>query len=369
MDPARGSMLDELTRVLREMHGVTVPRESWRLDRVPEHLRITFRVLDAGGGVLAVGKDLGSLRQRLAGRTRQAVAAAAPELERSGLTAWAPLTTLPRQVRREVGGHMVTGYPALVDARTSVDVRVLSTPAEQQAAMWAGTRRLLLLNVQSPVRQVRRTLGPREHLVLSQGPHGSEDALFEDCLSSAADAVLASAGGPAWDAAGFGALLASASAHLTGALVEVVAAVVEVLHAATDVRSRLASLTSPVVASSVADVRTQLASLVYPGFVTATGASRLGDIARYLRAASRRLETLPQQPTRDQDWMARVHDVQGAYQELLSSLPGATPVPDAVSDIRWMIEELRVSFFAQSLGTRYSVSEKRIYRAIDDLLP
>jgi ATP-dependent helicase HrpA len=81
------------------------------------------------------------------------------------------------------------------------------------------------------------------------------------------------------------------------------------------------------------------------------------------------LETVAQQPSRDQDWMARVHDVQGAYQELLSSLPPGRPVPEPVSEIRWMIEELRVSFFAQSLGTRYSVSEKRIHRAIDDLLP
>ncbi|HEY9418525.1 MAG TPA: DUF3418 domain-containing protein, partial [Pseudonocardia sp.] len=162
--------------------------------------------------------------------------------------------------------------------------------------------------------------------------------------------------------------------HLTATLVDVVAAVVDVLRAATDVRSRLGSLTGPVVAAAVADVRTQFDSLVYPGFVTAVGASRLTDVARYLRAASRRLETAAQQPARDQDWTARVHDVQGAYQELLSALPsdrsGASgALADPVTDIRWMIEELRVSFFAQSLGTRYSVSEKRIYRAMDDLLP
>jgi ATP-dependent helicase HrpA len=163
--------------------------------------------------------------------------------------------------------------------------------------------------------------------------------------------------------------VASGSAHLTGTLVDVVAAVVDVLHAATDVRSRLSSLTSRVVASSVADVRTQLDSLVYPGFVTAVGASRLADVTRYLRAASRRLETVLQQPSRDQDWMARVHDVQGAYQDMLASLPPGAASTEPVADVRWMIEELRVSFFAQSLGTRHAVSEKRIHRAIDDLLP
>jgi ATP-dependent helicase HrpA len=375
MDPARGSLLDELGWVLRARHGVTVPREAWRPDQLPEYLRLTFRVVGGDGKVLASGKDLGELRQRLAGRTRAAVAATAPELERTGLTAWPagavpgglPGGELPRQVRRDVGGHTVTGYPALVDAGSSVDVRVLSTPAEQRASMWTGTRRLLLLNVQSPVRQVQRTLGRGDALALSQGPHGSLEALMADCLDCAADAVLAAAGGPAWDAAGFAALTTTMSSGLTAALVDVVRAVITVLQASTAVASRLSEPAGAALADSVSDVRTQTAALVYPGFVTATGAPRLNDVARYLRAADRRLETLPREPTRDREWMDRVHEVDEAYQELRAAV--ADPDSPEVAEIRWMIEELRVSFYAQTLGTRYSVSEKRIHKAIDALLP
>jgi ATP-dependent helicase HrpA len=145
--------------------------------------------------------------------------------------------------------------------------------------------------------------------------------------------------------------------------------VVAVLTAAGEVTARLSEVRSPGVDSSLADVRAQRDALVYPGFVTATGADRLADLTRYLRAASRRLETLPRAPARDREWMAAVHEVQTAYDELLAAQPAGEPLANAVAEIRWMIEELRVSFFAQNLGTRYPVSEKRIYRAIDDLLP
>jgi ATP-dependent helicase HrpA len=368
MDPARGSLLDELSRTLREQHGVTVPRDAWRPDRVPDHLRITFRVLGEGGKVLGSGKDLEELRRRLAGRTRAAVAAAvtgsAPDLERTGLTSW-PGDVLPKEVRRQVGGHEVVGYPALVDEGASVALRVLSTAAEQAPAMWAGTRRLLLLGAPSPIRQVRRTLSPTDALALSQSPHGTLDALLADAQDAAADAVLDAAGGPVWDADAFADLAAAVSGRLTEALVEVVRAVVAVLQAATDVRSRLESLRSPALAEATDDVRRQLAGLVYPGFVTATGAGRLDDVARYLRAASRRLETLPGQPARDREWMAQVHDVQAAYDEVRAAV---RPSPE-LAEIRWMIEELRVSFYAQTIGTKYSISEKRILRAIDALHP
>nr|WP_245645412.1 ATP-dependent RNA helicase HrpA [Pseudonocardia acaciae] len=369
MRPGEGNLLDELSRVLRELAGVTVPRDAWRLDKVAEHLLITFRVVDEDGSVLGTGKDLDELRRRFAKRTRTAVSeAAGADLERSGVRTWADIGVdeLPSVVRRERDGYQVVGYPALVDAGDSVDVRVLGSLPEQRAAMWRGTRRLLLLAVPSPVRQVRRTLSNTDSLALSGSPHGSVDALLADCLDAAADAVLTRAGGPAWTAQGFDALVAAARAQLTGELTSVVTAVVPVLTAATEVRSRLADVRAPGVEPSLADVRDQLAALVYPGFVSATGAARLPDLARYLRAASRRLETLPREPARDRTWMATVHEVRAAYDELLAALPPDRALDPEVTEIRWMIEELRVSFFAQGLRTRYPVSEKRIYRILDD---
>jgi ATP-dependent RNA helicase HrpA len=371
MRPGEGNLLDELSRALRELAGVTVPRDAWRLDKVPEHLLVTFRVIGEDGAVLGTGKDLTELRQRFAKRTRTAVSeAAGADLERSGVRSWADVGAdeLPKVVRRERDGYQVVGYPALVDAGDGggVAVRVLGSEPEQRAAMWRGTRTLVLLAVPSPVRQVRRTLSNADSLALSGGPHGSIDALLADCLDAAADAVLARAGGPAWTSAGFDALVTAARAQLTGELTSVVAAVVPVLTAATEVRSRLADIRAPGVEQSLADVRDQLAALVHPGFVAETGAARLPDLARYLRAAERRLETLPRAPARDRDWMASVHQVRAAYQELLAALPPDRALDPGVAEIRWMIEELRVSFFAQGLRTRYPVSEKRIYRAIDE---
>ncbi|WP_445187635.1 ATP-dependent RNA helicase HrpA [Pseudonocardia sp. Cha107L01] len=375
VDPARGSLVDELSRVLRELAGVTVPRDAWRWDQIPDHLRISFRVVaedgTADGAVVATGKDLGELRTRLLKRTRAALSSATgSDIEQSGLTAWT-LGDLPQVVRRDRDGYQVVGYPALVDdGAAGVAVRVLGSPEEQRAAMWLGTRRLLLLTVPSPVRQVRRTLSNADSLALSRGPHGSLDALLADCLDAAADTVLTAAGGPAWTAAGFAKLVDALRIGLTAALVTVVWGVATALAAATEVESRLADVRAPGVEPSLADVRTQLRGLVYPGFVAATGAGRLADLTRYLRAMSRRLETLPREPGRDRDWMARVHEAQVAYDELLAERGHAErPVPTEVTEIRWMIEELRVSFFAQTLGTRFPVSEKRIYRAIDDLLP
>jgi ATP-dependent helicase HrpA len=381
MDPALGALPDELSRVLREMFGVTVPREAWRWDHVPEHLRITFRVLDGDGTVAGTGKDLGELRARLARRTRAArsaaLAASDPTeglptaVERTGLTSWDPIgEELPAVVRTTTAdGHQVVGYPALVDAGETVSVRVFGSPGEQAAAMWTGTRRLALLGVPSPARQVRRTLGNTDSLVLGRGPHGSLDALLADCLDAAADVVLRAAGGPKWTAEGFAALREAVRAQVTGALVDVVSSVTSVLAAATEAGARLADVRAPGVESSLADVRAQLAALVYPGFVAATGAARLPDLTRYLRAVARRLETLPRDPVRDRDWMARVHEVRAEYDALLAALPPGRPLTPQVAEIRWMIEELRVSFFAQELRTRYPVSEKRILRAVDEQLP
>lgn len=366
MDPERGALIDELSRALRTIYGVPVPRDAWRWDHVPDHLRVTFRIVDGDGRTVATGKDIAELRARLVQRTNAALSSeTGPEVTRTGLTSWT-IGTLPQVVRRDREGYQVVGYPALVDNGDTVDVRVFSSREQQAEAMARGTRRLALLTVASPARQIRRTLSNAQSLVLSRGPHESLEALLADCQDAAADALLVRAGAPAWDEAGFTALTAALQKGLPGAVGEVVAAVVNVLEAAVDVQVRLSAIKAPGVESSLADVRAQLGALVYPGFVADSGAARLPDLTRYLRAIARRLDSLAREPARDRDWMARVGEVQAAYADTLAQLPDGQPVPRDLAEVRWMIEELRVSFYAQPLGTRYPVSEKRIYRVLDD---
>jgi ATP-dependent helicase HrpA len=133
------------------------------------------------------------------------------------------------------------------------------------------------------------------------------------------------------------------------------------------VQSQLAELTAPVLAAGRADVTAQVRALVGAGFVTAAGASRLGDLVRYLEAVERRVEKLRVDPQRDAEWTAQVRMVADEYEAELHALPpGVEPSP-ALREIGWMIEELRVGLYAHPMRTRYPVSIKRVQRAIDEL--
>jgi ATP-dependent helicase HrpA len=369
MTPYQEPLLDALEREL-QLAGVAVRRADWQLDRVPDHLQLTFRVI-GDGRILAEGRDLAVLAHQVAPQLRATLCTAGGALHRRGLRDW-DVGTLPDRHEQQQDGHLVTAYPALVDEGDSVGVALLPTAAEQRHAMWAGTRRLLLLAVPSPVKALHRGLDATARLVLGRGPHGSLEALLEDCVHCAADALIAACGGPPRDEPGFARLVERARDELPRAVRTVVGHVQRILSVAHTVELQLAApvlaapvLAAPVLAAAVADVRTQLANLVGPGFVTATGAPRLPDLPRYLQAVQRRLDKLPSDPERDRAWMRRVAEVTQAYQQLRAEL-GDGPELDR---IRWMIEELRVSYFAQELRTPYPVSDKRIHRAMDELRP
>ncbi|MFB9595425.1 ATP-dependent RNA helicase HrpA [Saccharothrix longispora] len=357
-------LLPALERQLRALTGVVVPRGEWQLDQVPEHLKLTFRIVDENDRELAQGKDLAALKAKLRGRLRESLAASASNLARTGLTTWGDVGELPRTVQRRQSGIVVTAYPALVDKGDSVAVEILDTPGRQRQAMWRGTRRLLLLNVPSPVKMLQRGLSNAEKLALTRNPHGGVAPLLADCISAAVDKLLREAGGPVWDGASFAALTERVRKGLGAAVFEVVGGVRTVLEAAQEVELRIGGVRGAVFEESLTDVRAQLHGLVHKGFVTEAGADRLADVHRYLLGIARRLEKLPENVRRDQEWMDRVHEVHAEYRELRASLPADEPHPE-LDEVRWMIEELRLSYFAQTIGTRYTVSDKRIFKALD----
>jgi ATP-dependent helicase HrpA len=264
----------------------------------------------------------------------------------------------------------VKAFPALVDDGDSVSVRLFDTEAEQQQAMWHGTRRLILLNIPSdPAKFAASKLSNPQKLALSRSPHGSVQALFEDCVTAAVDRLVSAHGGPAWDEEPFRKLFDAVRTDLVDVTLKTVRQVQEVLAAWHSCEQRLRAVTSPALADSAADVRQQVAALVSPGFVTQHGAARLPDLLRYLVAADRRLTQMPNNAERDRTRMAKVKEMQDEYLWLLEQFPRGRPVPQAALEIRWMIEELRVSYFAHALGTAYSVSDKRIMKAVDAAAP
>ncbi|MCA2218832.1 ATP-dependent RNA helicase HrpA [Jidongwangia harbinensis] len=363
----RGSLVDAMGAELRRLAGTVVPRDAWRPDQLPDHLRMNFRVLDEHGKALGEGRDLDVLRRALAPKVQATISAAAGNLERTGITT-NDFGTLPRRVAQVRGGYEVTVHPALADEGTSVAVRVFETESEQREAMRAGTRRLLLLTLPPAARYLQGRLDNRAKLELSRAnPYRSIADLLDDCAGAAVDKLVADAGGPAWDGAAFTALREQVRADLVDAVANVVTQVQAVLATTYDVDQRLSGTRDPALVPALADVRQQLKGLVHPGFVTETGWRQLHHLPRYLRAIAYRLDRLPGNLPRDRQLMAQVHEIEREYRELRAELPPGGPADEGLREIRWMIEELRVNFFAQSLGTAYPVSDKRIFRAMDQL--
>ncbi|MFJ8310023.1 MULTISPECIES: ATP-dependent RNA helicase HrpA [unclassified Streptomyces] len=366
-----------LARELQRMVGVPVMADDFDLSRVPDHLKITFRIVDERRRKLAEDKDLEALKLQLRPKARQALSQAAAatagpsgeSIERSGLTDWT-IGTLTKVFETRRAGQPVKAFPALVDAGETVSVRLFDTEAEQQQAMWRGTRKLILLGIPvNPAKFASDKLTNQQKLALSRNPHGSIQALFDDCAMAAADQLIADHGGPAWDAESFRKLYDRVRADLVDTTVRTVGQVQQILAAWQACERRLKATSSLTLVGNVADVRDQLAVLVPPGFVTKTGLRRLPDLMRYLVAVDRRLQQMPTAVQRDTTRMAKVHEMQDEYAWLLEQLPQGRPVPQQVLDIRWMIEELRVSYFAHALGTAFPVSDKRIVKAIDAAAP
>ncbi|WP_370892402.1 ATP-dependent RNA helicase HrpA [Janibacter sp. GXQ6167] len=364
IDPERGSITEELRRVLRERTGVTVAPGEFDIARVPDHLRVTFRVEDRRRRVLGEGKDLEVLRTELAGQVQRRMSQAGASIERTGLTTW-DLGTLPQTFTRTQGKTTVIGYPTLVDEGSSVALRVVPDAAQAEAARRVGVRRLLILGTSPPWKRVLARLSNAEKLALGHNPHGSVPALLDDVLAAAVDDIVAEhVPQVVRDEAAFEAALTAVRAHLVARVLAGVRAVEPVLALHAQIEARIASLTAPALAATLADIRAQLASLIRAGFVADTSLARLPDLRRYLEGVAVRLDRAAEDPARDQRQQPIIDDVEGAYADLLERLDPLARRTEAVVDIGWQIEELRVSLFAQKLGTRRSVSPQRIRKAI-----
>ena len=416
--PATDELLPSLALVLRRLRGVVVEPEAFNWDAVPEHLKMGFQVRNARNKILGEGKDLRALQQQLHKEIRSALAdslgasdeamakmvalaqggsgssggssnASGPAAsakkgakspakgtqaetgasggvrEVTGLTAFPadmfPDGEIPRKVQRVIATQAVNGYPALVDEGSSVGLRIFPTEAEQLHAQRRGIIRLLQLQVPSPVRYVSEHLSHKEKIVFTQNPHGSIDELIRDCTVAALDHLVPHT--PIFTHAEYSELYEHVRAELIETVFDVTKLVAEILSEATALKKAIKKATSLTTMHAVSDVKAQMENLVYPGFVAKTGYDQLIHLPRYLKAAQVRLTKLGPNLHRDNQLMLTVQDLEDSYDNAVKSLPAGTIVPDALRRVNWMIEELRVSFFAQELGTAYTVSEKRIAKA------
>jgi ATP-dependent helicase HrpA len=367
LDPASGPLTDAMARELRRLRDVVIEPADWDWTRVPDHLRMTFRVVDDKGKTVAESKDLARLKERLKPKTTAAISQVASKavsgLEKSGLTDWT-FGDLPRSFSEHRNGLTVAGYPALVDEGKSVAIRLQETERDQAAAMWAGTRRLLLLTMPSVIDVVQRNLTNQQKMTLVAGPHRNVGELLDDAISAAVDQLMEAAGGPAWNLTAFSILRDAVRSDLADTVLSILKQVEQVLGHARTVDKQISRASSPALLAALSDVRGQLEGLIHPGFITETGAKRLPDLDRYLRGMEQRLEKIGANAMRDRSGMAIVQTLTDEYQQRLRAIPaGKYPSPELL-EVRWMLEELRISLFAQTIGTPYPVSEKRIRKAL-----
>ncbi|HTU32112.1 MAG TPA: ATP-dependent RNA helicase HrpA [Solirubrobacteraceae bacterium] len=345
--PRSGPLLEVLAGAIERLRGVRIGPADWSLDALPAHLRMTFSVEDDDGTVLASGRSLDALRDELRPALAARVQEAVPTLARHGMHDF-DIDSLPRTVDLPGG---LRGFPALVDEGDAVGIRVCETVGEQAVSMVRGTRRLLRLTVPSPRRWVSDQLGPQLTLALAGAPHGTLDAAIEDATSAALEELIATGGGPAWDAAGFTALREHVRGALRPTTLQALRTLGQILDAARAVREQLDTLpASAAFGPAREDVARQLGRLVYPGMLAATGISRLPDVERYLRAAVQRLQRLPSQFAVDRTRMAEIN-------ELEAEAAGR-------SDVLWLLEELRVAQFAPGPLVRRGATVKHVRAAL-----
>lgn len=389
------SLRDALAARIQRVASQPVSAADFDMDRVPGHLQLSFRAVDERGRTVGSDRDLTALQQRLADRVRASVSrslssprgplpdrakngpapraqdGAAPTAgtpsfaERTGLTDWS-FGDLPEIVDTRVAGGVVRGYPAIVDEGASVALRIESTPDAAARATHAGVRRLVLLSVASPTAYVLEHLTSAEKLALAASPYPSAKALIEDARVAVADAVIART---APDAAvrtrvGFEAVRDAFSGAVVDELFQTVSLAARILTAGRDVERAIRDQNSLTLLGALNDVKGQLAGLVFPGFVARTGTARLAHLPRYLRGALDRVRTLADNPGRDRQRMTEFERAAALYADAGGTVPPAADAPPSLVHARWLLEEYRVSLFAQSLGTAEPVSLPRIQKAL-----
>ncbi|MGD8206808.1 MAG: ATP-dependent RNA helicase HrpA [Thiohalocapsa sp.] len=372
LEPSDRPLIRAIAEELKALTGVQVPEDAWDPSALPGHLRMKVRVVDERGATVASGDDLPRLKSRHGSGGGEGLAG--PDwghaLERDGIRRW-DFGALPEHVEIERAGIRLRGWPALVDRGDSVAVRVLDAESTARTAMRAGLRRLIMLTLGADLRRLRRSLPGLDRMRLQYakapvpeaqprgGAPGTAD-LAEELVALILDLTFTEGRSPIRDQSVFERRIAEGRAHLSATAAEVCGLAADVLEAYQRLRKRLSGITQINWMPSVLDLRGQLDDLVYRGFLQQVPFEHLRDYPRYLRAAEQRAEKLLHAAGRDQQQMREMAPLLERWRERAAAARAAGRSDPRLDEIRWMLEELRVSLFAQQLGTAYPVSVKRI---------
>ncbi|AXV64925.1 ATP-dependent RNA helicase HrpA [Pseudoalteromonas lipolytica] len=365
IEPMQGNLIDAISTRLLRMTGVRVEPDAWDYSTLAPHLRLQFEVRDEHDKLLARGLNLAKLKAQLQGKVTDTLSKVADKgIEKADLTQWS-FGELPASYVKKQGQYEIKAFPALVDKKDSAAVELFDNEQKAQQAHQQGLRRLVLLNVPSPIKYLQQNLPNKSKLGLYFNPFGKVNDLIDDCIAAGVDSLLIKYGNIRTQQA-FEQAKEQIRGELGDTVVDIATQVEQVLSIAHSLNKRMKGRVDLTMITAHGDIKSQLQSLVFKGFVSQHGAAKMADLIRYLKAIERRLEKLPVDPNRDRLCVLELEKVAEQYQKLANKIPKGMPVPDEIRSIFWMQQELRVSLFAQTLGTPYPVSAKRVLNAIKE---
>jgi ATP-dependent helicase HrpA len=357
LDRGRGSLHAQLADALLRTGGVPVPRDAFREDLLPPHLRMNF-LLMSDDKVIARSRSLAAMRGRHAQTSQQQYAKASQMI--TGARAW-EFGDLSQQ-RETPGGRL--GYPALVDEGATVGLRAFATPPEARMSHERGVARLIRLVMARDLKPLRRDLavnvqGEMVYKTLPAHPLLNPDLapgrdLRDDLLDRIVMTVFLEGREPLLSGPAFDARIATHRGGIGLPAQEISRSVQGSLERLARIQSALPRAPEPAASA----IRSQLAWLVPAGFLLTTPWERLKEFPRYLQAVEQRLEKLGRDPRRDAQLTAEYAPLEARYRERVKAERGLRPPGE--DEFRWLIEELRVSLFAQQLKTRVPVSARRL---------
>ena len=363
--PYEGTITQQLADVLRELGGQGINATDFQASKLPAHLRMNYGAIDKRGKIVDSDRDLAALVQRQAGHIKSSVSRVSRTSESTAVSEWTDdtLGTIDDTVKTTVDGHEVTAYPALVATKDGVELKVHPTKAAADAAMVTTTLTLLMREISVNASQMVKGLPLQQRVAVDSYPHGGADGLVNDARIAAIRDLMMEAGGPVRTPTAFQKLKETVKPQVQGRVRQAVVAIAPGLAEYSNLRAELAHWDGP----AIDDMRAQLDFLLPRNAITVHGMSHLRHLPRYIQAMRIRLEDMNLDPDRDADRQAEVDNAKAYLSNRLRSLPAGREKTGEVKDVRWMIEELRVSLFAQRLGTAHAVSLRRIQKAVDKL--
>jgi len=360
-----GDFISSLSHQLKRMSGVIIDDDAWDLSQVPSHLKVNYKVTDEKGKTLANGKDLDQLKVQLQDKVAQTLTRVAEDgIERSGITDW-DFDELAKEYSTNQSQYEIKAYPALADDKDSVSIKLFDTQAQADWSMLKGLTRLIYLNVPSPRSYLQDKLPNKAKLGLYFNAFGQIKELIQDCIEAAIQDYLLSLEQLPRTRESYQSAKEVLRADVAERVLEVAKQVERILTLSNQINKKLKGKSSFELIQAQSDVKAQMNELIFKGFVSRFGVKKLPDIERYMQGIERRLEKLAIDPVRDRLNRAQIHKLEEQVSGELKQLKEAGPHNPIAEQLRWMLEELRISLFAQNLGTAYPISVKRISQFID----